>query len=102
MIFGLDSGCLNYNTLWLTGSLRGVASLTMNIKVIKEGVHSGDASGVVPDTMRIIRMLLDRLEDPQTGVMHQDLQVHIPNEHYRYAEVIVIFLLLIKFRKSLM
>jgi len=30
----------------------------MKVKIIKEGVHSGDASGVVPDTFRIIRMVL--------------------------------------------
>jgi hypothetical protein len=69
----------------------------MNVKIIEEGVHSGDASGVVPDTMRIIRQvpldisitskILKRLEDTKTGDLHPDLQVHIPSDHYSAAEV---------------
>lgn len=29
----------------------------MKVKILNEGVHSGDASGVVPDTFRIARLV---------------------------------------------
>ena len=31
----------------------------LSIKISTEGVHSGDASGVVPDTFRILRMVTE-------------------------------------------
>lgn len=63
----LDSGCGNYEQFWLTSSLRGVISATLKVQVLKEGVHSGMSSGIVPDSFRVARMLLERLEDCQTG-----------------------------------
>ena len=58
LIFCLDSGCLDYERLWLTTSLRGHMPLILNVKVLGEGVHSGDASGIVPSSFRIMRILL--------------------------------------------
>ena len=55
--------------MWLTASLRGVVVLDVSIDILKDGVHSGIASGAVPSTFRILRILLDRLEDPMTGMM---------------------------------
>eukprot|EP00330_Aristerostoma_sp_ATCC50986_P012407 CAMPEP_0114582716 /NCGR_PEP_ID=MMETSP0125-20121206/6623_1 /TAXON_ID=485358 ORGANISM="Aristerostoma sp., Strain ATCC 50986" /NCGR_SAMPLE_ID=MMETSP0125 /ASSEMBLY_ACC=CAM_ASM_000245 /LENGTH=292 /DNA_ID=CAMNT_0001775799 /DNA_START=327 /DNA_END=1205 /DNA_ORIENTATION=+ len=86
VMLGLDSGCLNYENLWVTNSLRGVAILNMNVKIIKEGVHSGDASGIVPDTFRIIRELLERIEDTKTGTFNKDFQVNVPSDAYKQAE----------------
>lgn len=63
----LDSGCGNYDQLWITSSLRGMAAGVLKVEVLTEGVHSGDASGVVPSSFRILRTLLDRLEDSRTG-----------------------------------
>ncbi|EPY20780.1 peptidase M20/M25/M40 [Strigomonas culicis] len=63
----LDSGCLNYDQIWLTTSLRGVVGGTLNVQTLSEGMHSGLAGGVVPDTFRIARELLDRVEDSRTG-----------------------------------
>src|SRR5438093_13555679 len=60
-VVGLDSGCGDYERLWVTTSLRGLAAGTLTIDVLSEGVHSGDASGVVPSSFRIARHLLDRL-----------------------------------------
>jgi acetylornithine deacetylase/succinyl-diaminopimelate desuccinylase-like protein len=40
----LDSGCGNYDQLWLTTSLRGLAGGNLRVQVLQEGVHSGDAS----------------------------------------------------------
>src|SRR4029434_11262324 len=66
-VVGLDSGCGDYERLWATTSLRGIAAGTLTVDVLTEGVHSGDASGVVPSSFRIARALLDRLEDSTTG-----------------------------------
>ncbi len=67
LVICLDSGAGNYEQLWLTSSLRGLASGTLKVQVLTEGVHSGDASGLVPSSFRIMRQLLDRLEDSNTG-----------------------------------
>lgn len=67
LVICLDSGAGNYDQLWLTNSLRGLASGVLKVDVLTEGVHSGDASGLVPSSFRILRHLLDRLEDSATG-----------------------------------
>jgi acetylornithine deacetylase/succinyl-diaminopimelate desuccinylase-like protein len=67
LVICLDSGAGNYDQLWLTTSLRGMASGVLKVEVLTEGVHSGDASGLVPSSFRIVRQLLDRLEDSRTG-----------------------------------
>jgi acetylornithine deacetylase/succinyl-diaminopimelate desuccinylase-like protein len=67
LVICLDSGAGNYDQLWLTSSLRGMASGTLRVEVLTEGVHSGDASGLVPSSFRILRHLLDRLEDSGSG-----------------------------------
>lgn len=67
LVICLDSGCGNYDQLWLTSSLRGMIAGDLRVQVLTEGVHSGDASGLVPSSFRIMRILLDRLEDATTG-----------------------------------
>ena len=67
LVICLDSGAGNYDQLWMTNSLRGMASGTLRVEVLTEGVHSGDASGLVPSSFRILRHLLDRLEDSASG-----------------------------------
>ncbi|WP_119354992.1 M20 family metallopeptidase [Azohydromonas sediminis] len=69
LVVCLDSGAGNYDQLWLTTSLRGMVSGVLKVEVLAEGVHSGDASGVVPSSFRILRQLLDRLEDSRTGTL---------------------------------
>ena len=69
LVICLDSGAGNYDQLWLTTSLRGMASGTLKVEILTEGIHSGDASGVVPSSFRIMRQVLDRLEDSKTGRM---------------------------------
>lgn len=49
--------------MWITNSLRGIVAGTVRVDVLSEGIHSGDASGIVPSSFRIIRQLLDRLEN---------------------------------------
>ena len=67
LVVCLDSGAGNYEQLWLTTSLRGMVSGVLEVEVLTEGVHSGDASGLVPSSFRILRQVLDRLEDAKTG-----------------------------------
>src|SRR6266700_3818962 len=69
LVICLDSGCGNYQQLWLTTSLRGISAGTLSVEVLEEGVHSGDASGVVPSSFRILRQLLSRLEDEASGAV---------------------------------
>lgn len=79
LVVCLDSGAGNYDQLWLTTSLRGIAAGRLSIRVLNEGVHSGDASGVVPSSFRIFRSLLTRLEDETTGTIKlAALNVDIP------------------------
>lgn len=79
LVVCLDSGCGDYERLWLTTSLRGIAAGTLTVRVLTEGVHSGDASGVVPSSFRILRGLLSRLEDEGTGEIRlSELFVQIP------------------------
>src|SRR6516225_7311252 len=86
LVICLDSGCGNYDQLWLTTSLRGLASGTLTVKVLEEGVHSGDASGVVPSSFRVLRLLLSRLEDEKTGVLRPpELYVQVPAERLTQA-----------------
>jgi acetylornithine deacetylase/succinyl-diaminopimelate desuccinylase-like protein len=86
LVVCLDSGCGNYDQLWLTTSLRGIASGTLRVRVLDEGVHSGDASGVVPSSFRILRRLLSRLEDEETGAVRPaELYVQVPPERVAQA-----------------
>ena len=87
LVVCLDSGAGNYDQLWLTTSLRGLAGGTLNVRVLEEGVHSGDASGIVPSSFRILRNLLDRIEDSKTGRITADvLNVDIPSDRISAAK----------------
>jgi acetylornithine deacetylase/succinyl-diaminopimelate desuccinylase-like protein len=72
LVVCLDSGAGNYDQLWLTTSLRGMVSGVLKVEVLTEGIHSGDASGLVPSSFRILRQVLDRLEDSKTGRLLPD------------------------------
>lgn len=81
LVICLDSGAGNYEQLWLTVSLRGMAAGTLRADVLQEGVHSGYASGVVPSSFRVLRQLVSRLEDEKTGtVLLKDLYATIPEQ----------------------
>ncbi len=87
LVVCLDSGCGNYDQLWMTTSLRGIAAGTLKVEVLGEGVHSGDASGVVPSSFRILRQLLSRLEDEATGAVRPaSFYVQIPAERLDQAK----------------
>jgi acetylornithine deacetylase/succinyl-diaminopimelate desuccinylase-like protein len=79
LVVCLDSGAGNYDQLWLTTSLRGMVSGVLKVQILGEGIHSGDASGLVPSSFRILRHLLDRLEDSKTWrLLPQSFHCEIP------------------------
>lgn len=73
LVICLDSGCGNYDQLWSTTSLRGLVAGNLSVSLLKEGVHSGDASGVVASSFRVLRALLSRLEDEATGHIRPEI-----------------------------
>ena len=86
LVVCLDSGAGNYDQLWLTTSLRGMVSGTLKVEILSEGVHSGDASGLVPSSFRILRQVLDRLEDSKTGrLLPASLHCEIPPDRIEQA-----------------
>ena len=87
LVICLDSGAGNYDQLWLTTSLRGMASGTLKVEILTEGIHSGDASGLVPSSFRIMRMVLDRLEDSATGrLLPASFHCEVPAERLAQAQ----------------
>ncbi|MFV8749999.1 M20/M25/M40 family metallo-hydrolase [Nannocystaceae bacterium ST9] len=87
LVAGLDSGCGNYDQLWVTTSLRGLVGGVLTVEVLSEGVHSGAASGLVPSSFRIARRLLDRVDDSASGrVLNEAFHARIPDERQRQAE----------------
>ena len=86
LVVCLDSGCGDYERMWLTTSLRGLMAGSLTVKVLDEGVHSGDASGVVASSFRILRNLLSRLEEPDTGmIMPLELYAEVPAQRAQQA-----------------
>ena len=80
LILVLDSTAGDYERLWITSSFRGTVGVTLRVKVLNHGVHSGSASGIVPESFMIIRELLDRLENSRTG------EILLPEFHCRIPE----------------
>jgi acetylornithine deacetylase/succinyl-diaminopimelate desuccinylase-like protein len=86
LVIALDSGAGNYDQLWVTTSLRGLVNGTLSVNILTEGVHSGDAGGVVPSSFRIARELLDRLDDSRTGIVRPgEFACAIPDERREQA-----------------
>ncbi len=87
LVVCLDSGAGNYEQFWTTTSLRGLVSGTLKVQVLTEGVHSGDASGVVPSSFRVARLLLDRIENRETGeITPEAFKTQIPKERIEQAD----------------
>ena len=88
LVICLDSGCGNYDQLWCTTSLRGLIGGGLSVEILEEGVHSGDASGVVPSSFRILRKILDRIEESNSGVVSaNEFNVKIPRQRMQQAEL---------------
>lgn len=88
LVICLDSGCGNYEQLWNTTSLRGLIGGKLDVQILTEGVHSGDASGIVPSSFRLLRQLLDRIDNNRTGqVSDPAFSVNIPPQRQQQAEL---------------
>lgn len=87
LVICLDSGCGNYDQLWVTTSLRGGLDGFLSIDVLKNGMHSGMGSGIVPSAFRILRQLLNRIEDIKTGdVLLKEVEATIPTERQQQIQ----------------
>lgn len=87
LVIGLDSGGLDDEHLWLTTSLRGTLTAILNIEVATKGTHSGLASGIVPSSFRILRTLLNRVENTNTGdILLSSFHVSIPEQRIEQAK----------------
>jgi acetylornithine deacetylase/succinyl-diaminopimelate desuccinylase-like protein len=83
----LDSTAGDYERLWVTTSFRGLLGATLTVRVLKNGVHSGNASGVVPDSFMIARRLLARVEDSATGsILLKEFHTEVPGERLLQLE----------------
>ena len=69
VVLCMDSGCFDYDTLWITSSLRGITIVDMKVEVGKAGYHSGETGGIVPETFRVVRDILDKVEDSTNGTV---------------------------------
>jgi acetylornithine deacetylase/succinyl-diaminopimelate desuccinylase-like protein len=79
LVICLDSGCGNYEQLWMTTSLRGLLAGILDIKVLHEGIHSGYGSGIMPSCFLVLRNLLTRIEKETNGeIILSELQTVIP------------------------
>lgn len=87
LVVCLDSGCGDYERMWSTTSLRGLVGGDLVVEILREGVHSGDAGGVVPDSFRIARSVLSRLEDQASGeIVPKAFHAKIPPERVEGAK----------------
>jgi acetylornithine deacetylase/succinyl-diaminopimelate desuccinylase-like protein len=86
LVVCLDAECGNYDQLWATTSLRGMLPGTLSVEVLTEGQHSGAAGGIVPSSFRILRNLLDRIEDSVSGRLHHALYVDVPDSAKRQLQ----------------
>ena len=88
LVVCLDAECGNYEQLWCTTSLRGNLTGTLRADVLTEGVHSGSASGVVPSSFRVLRKLLSRIEDEDSGQLKPEaLHEDIPEQRIEQAKL---------------
>ncbi|HCY86837.1 MAG TPA: peptidase M20 [Desulfobacteraceae bacterium] len=85
LVVCLDSGTNDYERLWLTVSLRGLVAGTLRVDMLTRGVHSG-GSGRAASSFRVMRQLLDRIEDAGTGeFLLPEYHARIPSD--RLAQI---------------
>jgi len=63
------------------------STLHVTVEVMRHGVHSGTAGGVVPSSFRILRELLDRVRTPDREVLLRGL--HTESRHHLAAAGVV-------------
>jgi acetylornithine deacetylase/succinyl-diaminopimelate desuccinylase-like protein len=85
LVICLDAECGNYEQFWLTTSLRGNLVGTLSVEILTEGVHSGMATGIAAAPFRILRGLLDRIENVHSGDIALE-ELHVATPPGRIAE----------------
>jgi len=85
-MFCMDSGCFDYEQLWITSSLRGITIVDLTVEAGKQGYHSGELGGIIPETFRIVRQLLDRIDNSETGLICKEMQVEVPAKKMEEAK----------------
>ena len=100
LVICLDSGCGNYEQLWTTTSLLGLVSGDLTVQILTEGVHSGGASGIVPDSFCIIRNLIERIENAEGEIDLPELIAPIPDDRVEQANVAAEIFLAQRYMKS--
>ncbi|MEQ8860019.1 MAG: M20/M25/M40 family metallo-hydrolase [Pseudomonadales bacterium] len=88
LVVCLDAECGNYDQLWVTTSLRGMLPGVLSVEVLAEGQHSGAAGGIVPSSFRLLRQLMERVEDAASGRLHPALYVDIPEDARRQLDAV--------------
>ena len=87
LVIALDSTCGNYDQLWITTSLRGMLIGELKVQVLEQGAHSGAAGGIVGSSFRLLRQLISRVEDENTGeILPSFLNEQIPDSRRKEAE----------------
>lgn len=83
----LDNECKDFDRLWATTSTRGLINGFLNVEILKVAEHSGAASGIVPSSFRILRQILDRIENSKTGkILLKTAQNKIPHNVIKAAK----------------
>lgn len=89
VVITLDSEDRDGDRLWLTQSLRGLVNGFLTVETMPGTMHSGLATGVVPSAQRILRMLLARIENPDTGhVLNEVVSPPLTDEFRDYADTV--------------
>jgi len=90
LVICLDAGGTDYERLWLVTSLRGMVHLTVTVQLLASAQHSGVASGVVASSFRVLRQLIERIEDGATGeIKLEELKVEVPANRLAEAKAVV-------------
>lgn len=77
-MFCMDSFAYDYDQLWVTSSLRGITIVDLTVEAAMGGYHSGEVGGIVPETFRITRELLNRVDNSATGEVCGELNCPVP------------------------
>eukprot|EP01083_Nonionella_stella_P297209 1009452_1 len=85
IVMALDASAQDWDQLWMTVSLRGIVGLNLRCQLLSDGIHSGN-SGLVRDSFHVLRLILSRIDNAETGEMLTELQVDIPETHINYAK----------------
>lgn len=81
VVITLDADTRTPDALWFTESLRGLVNGVLTIETLATSLHSGMGTGMVPSATRILRLLIERIEDSRTGrIIHTPLNPPITED----------------------